>query len=222
MKSFFIVGDVHGCFYTLQKLLLQWKPKQQQLIFVGDIIDHGNFSPQVAQLVQDLQKKHPDTVLIRGNHEQQFMQHCLESFDEDWYGKSGERTFSQYLVEGRPIDPDAEWFKNLPLVFEHPNFIVSHAGISDSENPFDPNNKEGVVWQRNETKKLPQLQVFGHTPKEDALYDANVHAINIDTGAYKCNKLTALLLDKNGNISNIISVPTANEDMPEKKEECLL
>jgi len=222
MKTFFIVGDVHGCLHTLQLLLNKWNPKTQQLIFVGDIIDHGRNSPQVAELISDLQKKHKDTIVIRGNHEQLFLQHCLEEFNKDWYEKSGERTFSQYLIEGRKIDDDAEWFSTFPVYFETPTFIVSHAGISDTEEPFDPNNPEGVVWQRNETKKLERLQIYGHTPKEAALYDANSHSINIDTGAYKCNKLTALMIDKAGTITEVYSVDTQDEDLPLEKEECLL
>jgi len=222
MKDFFIVGDVHGCFYTLQLLLKNWNPKTQRLIFVGDIIDHGRHSPQAAQLIADLQNKHKDTIVIRGNHEQLFLQHCLEDFNKDWYEKSGERTFSQYLMAGREINKDAEWFSTFPLYFETPNFIVSHAGISDTEDPFDPNNPEGVVWQRNETIKLDRLQIFGHTPKETALYDANTHSINIDTGAYKCNKLTALIIDKAGTILDICNVDTQEEDLPLEKEECLL
>lgn len=213
MKSFFIVGDVHGCFYTLQLLLKHWNPKTQQLIFVGDIIDHGLHSPQVAELIFNLKKKHEDTIVIRGNHEQLFLQHCLEGFDKGWYERSGETTFSQYLIEGRKIDDDAEWFATFPLYFETSSFIVSHAGISDTENPFDAKNPEGVVWQRNETKKLDRLQIFGHTPKETAVYDSKTHAINIDTGAYKGNKLTALLIDNDANIADIYNVDTQDEDM---------
>ncbi|HEX7366824.1 MAG TPA: metallophosphoesterase family protein [Pelobium sp.] len=222
MKSFFIVGDVHGCFYTLKNLLTNWNPKTHQLIFVGDIIDHGKFSPQVARHIFEIQKSHKDTIVIRGNHEQLFLQHCLEEFDKDWYEKSGERTFSQYLVEGRKIDDDANWFSTFPLYFETTGFIVSHAGISDTKDPFDPKNPEGVVWQRNETKKLDKLQIYGHTPKEAALYDANSNSINIDTGAYKCNKLTALIVGEAGNIIDICSINTAEEDLPQEKEECLI
>ncbi len=222
MKSFFIVGDVHGCFYTLQSLLKNWNPETQQLIFVGDIIDHGIHSPQVAELISNLQKKHTDTVVIRGNHEQLFLQHCLEKFNKDWYEKSGERTFSQYLIEGRKIDDDAEWFSTFPLYFETPTFIVSHAGISDTDDPFNAKNPEGVVWQRNETKKLERLQIYGHTPKETAVYDANTHSINIDTGAYKRNKLTALMIDIAGNITDIYSVDMHDKDMQLEKKESLL
>lgn len=222
MKNFFIIGDVHGCYHTLKNLLKLWEPKKQQLIFVGDIIDHGNHSPLAAELIFNLQQQHKDTVILRGNHEHLFLNHCLNEFNEDWYEKSGERTFSQYLLEGREINKDAEWFSTFPLIFETPTFVVSHAGISDTENPFDPENKEGVVWQRNITKKLEQLQVFGHTPKEAAVYDMNTHAINIDTGAYKCNKLTGIILDKAGKILDIHSKDTHEEDLPQEKEECFI
>ncbi len=222
MKNYFIVGDVHGCFHTLQLLLKKWNPTKQQLIFVGDLIDHGNHSPLATELIFKTQKQHKDTTILRGNHEHLFINHCLTEFNKDWYEKSGERTFSQYLLAGREINKDAEWFASFPLYFETPNFIISHAGIADTENPFDPDNKQGVVWQRNETKKLEQLQIYGHTPKEAALYDVNSHSINIDTGAYKCNKLTGIVLNKSGEIIDIHSEETHEEDLPQEKQECMI
>ncbi len=221
MKNFFVVGDVHGCLHTLQELLKHWKPAKQQLIFVGDIIDNGNYSPETCAYISDIQKKHSDTVVIRGNHEQMFLQHCLTKFDEDWYEKAGDQTFRQYLSAGREINPDAEWFDTFPLIFETPTFIVSHAGISDTKDPFDPDNKEGVVWQRNETKKLEKLQIFGHTPKQAAVYDASSHSINIDTGAYKCNKLTAVVVDEKATIIDIFSENTLEQDLTKEEEQCV-
>lgn len=215
MKNHFIVGDVHGCLHTLQALLKKWKPKEQTLVFVGDIIDHGNYSPQVAELVYKLKEDHPDTVLIRGNHEQLFQLHINEAYNEDWFGKSGEATFTQYLSYKRSIEDDAAWFAYSPLYYETPILIVSHAGISHTEDPFNPKNIDGVLYHRNEIKKLDQLQVFGHTPQNNACYDSNSHSICIDTGAYKCNKLTAIIVDDKGNISDILEESTHPDDMPQ-------
>ncbi len=222
MKDYFIVGDVHGCFYTLEALLKNWKPKQQQLIFVGDIIDHGNHSAQVASLIDDIQKKHSDTVILRGNHEQLLINHCLNEFNEDWYQKSGEKTFGQYLLAGRNINEDAKWFASFPVYFNDETIFVSHGGMPKAENPFDPNNVDGIVWHRNEIQNLPQIQVYGHTPKVEAIFDATYNAINIDTGAYKCNKLTAIVIDKLGKINDLIGVETQEKDLPKEAAECII
>jgi serine/threonine protein phosphatase 1 len=100
--------------------------------------------------------------------------------------------------------------------------MVTHAGIPDSKDAFDPQNKDGVVWHRNEIVKLKQLQIYGHTPKQDAIYNAAFHAINIDTGAYKCNKLTAVMVDKTGEIQDLINEQTHANDLPVKTEECMI
>ena len=46
------------------------------------------------------------------------------------------------------------------------------------ENPFDANNIDGIVWHRNELQNLQQIQVYGHIPKDKALFDITFNAIN--------------------------------------------
>lgn len=52
MKKIFVIGDVHGCLHTLEKMLSYWEKNTEQLIFVGDLIDRGNFSPETVSLVK--------------------------------------------------------------------------------------------------------------------------------------------------------------------------
>jgi serine/threonine protein phosphatase 1 len=47
----FIIGDIHGCFYSLEKMLAHWEPKEQMLLLLGDYIDRGNFSGKVLKLL---------------------------------------------------------------------------------------------------------------------------------------------------------------------------
>jgi serine/threonine protein phosphatase 1 len=217
MKDHFIVGDVHGCLHTLQALLKKWKPKNQQLIFVGDIIDHGKFSPQTVEYIFDIKDKHPETVIVRGNHEELFQLHVNHKYDEDWLAKAGEKTFSQYLMYDRRINPDAEKFRKLPLYYETSSLLVSHAGVSETENPFDAANPDGVLYYRGPVKRLDKLQVFGHTPQELVHYDELTNAICIDSGAYKCDKLTALLVSKSGEILDLFEENTHSDDIPEEE-----
>ncbi|MEO5911542.1 MAG: metallophosphoesterase [Pelobium sp.] len=222
MKDHFIIGDVHGCYHTLQEILKHWKAKEQTLIFVGDIIDHGNFSPQTAAFIKDIQKKHPDTAVLRGNHEQLFIQHCLNKFNEEWYVKSGERTFAQYLKENREVQADADWFASFALHYETPTLLISHAGVSNTDDPYNAENEAGVVWHRDKIKKLPQLQVYGHTPQDEAVFDPETNSIDIDTGAYKGNKLTALIVKNDGAILDMLDEHTHKEDIPKEEEEPIL
>jgi serine/threonine protein phosphatase 1 len=211
-KEHLIVGDIHGCLHTLQALLKKWKPNTQQLIFVGDLVDHGNFCPQVVELAFNLKDEEPDSILIRGNHEEYFYKHVLKQYNEEWFQKSGERTFSQYLYHKRRIEPDAELFKKMPLYYQTPYLLVSHAGVCETAEPFNPDNVDSVLYQRNVIKKLEQLQVYGHTPVEKARYDEATHAICIDTGAYKYNKLSAIVVNTKGDIKDLIEQKTHHND----------
>jgi len=65
----FIIGDVHGCVHRLEKILNHWEPWDQKLVFVGDYIDRGNYSGRVLKLLWEFQKSHPETILLKGNHE---------------------------------------------------------------------------------------------------------------------------------------------------------
>ncbi len=217
MKDHFIVGDVHGCLHTLQTLLKKWKPRKQQLILVGDLIDNGKFSPQTVEYVFHLKEKNPDTVILRGNHEELFQLHVNEKYNEDWLSKAGEKTFSQYLMYDRRINPDAEKFNKLPLYYETPSLLVSHAGVSETKDPFDADNPDCVLYYRGPIKRLDKLQVFGHTPQDLVHYDETTHSICIDTGAYKGDKLTGLLVSKDGEILDLYEENTHPDDIVEEE-----
>ncbi|QNP51115.1 metallophosphoesterase [Hymenobacter qilianensis] len=68
--NLFIVGDVHGCYFTFLELLQHWNPAREMLIQVGDLVDRGNFSPETVAAAISLNLKHPkQTVFLKGNHE---------------------------------------------------------------------------------------------------------------------------------------------------------
>ncbi len=64
-----IISDVHGCCYTLKKLLkrVRRKDKEAQLVFVGDYQDRGLHSKEAMQVVIEEQKN--GAVCLRGNHD---------------------------------------------------------------------------------------------------------------------------------------------------------
>ena len=66
-----VVGDLHGHILDLFRVLKTYGlPKYHKMLFLGDIVDRGEFSTETITLVLALKVAFPDNVhIIRGNHE---------------------------------------------------------------------------------------------------------------------------------------------------------
>ena len=53
----FVIGDVHGQITMLNHLLEHWNPNEEQLLFVGDLVDRGENSKTTLELVYRLMKE---------------------------------------------------------------------------------------------------------------------------------------------------------------------
>ncbi|OHT08914.1 Ser/Thr protein phosphatase [Tritrichomonas foetus] len=77
--NFIIIGDLHGHILDLFRILkIYGFPPSQNYLFLGDIVDRGEFSTETIILIFLLKVLFPTNVyLIRGNHEfPEMMQHC--------------------------------------------------------------------------------------------------------------------------------------------------
>jgi predicted phosphodiesterase len=81
-----VIGDVHGCLAELVDLLAKLAPaKDDQLIFLGDLVNRGPDSHGVVSLVRSL----PNALSLLGNHELRLLQYRKEREpkilkDYDW------------------------------------------------------------------------------------------------------------------------------------------
>ena len=74
MTRLIAVGDVHGQLKMLEDLINQVKPTQDdQVVFLGDYIDRGPDSKGVIDYLIQFDQKLPQTIFLRGNHEQMFL-----------------------------------------------------------------------------------------------------------------------------------------------------
>lgn len=193
-KRLFAIGDVHGCFDSLKKLIetkIQLQ-KSDKLILLGDYIDRGNKSKEVIDYIIELQEKEFDIVPLLGNHEAML----LDAFDNErnisqWIYNGGNETLKSFEIESiTSIDPKyLKFFKELKYYYSLDEFLFVHAGFNNEiVNPFD--DYFCMLWKCREDYNHSLLKdktiVHAHCPVTSAICDKrirdNLDVINIDTG----------------------------------------
>ncbi|MCU7557871.1 metallophosphoesterase family protein [Macrococcus capreoli] len=200
--NYFIVGDIHGCYHTLKKLLKCWNPKEEQLIFVGDYINKGKHSKEVVQLVRKLQSEYPNTICIKGNHEHQMAEYILNDTPKHQIKENYKNTLEHYDLRHK-YKADVLWMRDLPLYYENSVLYVSHAGVNFlGFRKFKQESMWSVLRFRGKLKKMKKLQVIGHTPTEigKPVYMKQYHTLNIDAGAGNHDAMAAVVINKSGKV----------------------
>lgn len=199
-----IIGDVHGHYDALiallDKVALNY---DDQVYFLGDLIDRG---PKSAQVVDFVYQNHYKCLL--GNHEQMLLDaigdgQISSNYLQAWLYSGGYTTLVSYN-NNIPQDHIA-WLKTLPLYFDLGDVWLVHAGIHPNI-PLDEQSSEQFCWVRDEFHSINEpyfadkLIITGHTitftfpgVKPGQLV-AGAGWLDIDTGAYHQNSgwLTAL------------------------------
>ena len=159
-----MIGDVHGCYQPLQRLL-SVLPKNDHVVFCGDVINRGPDTPSTMQLVWSLVTAGQATWL-RGNHEQARLQ-ALE--------KPALSTPNPWLT----------LLQQLPTVFWGHGWVATHAGFNSNGHP-DLTIRE-PFWEHYDGSH--GLVVIGHTPRPDV--ERHGQIVMVDTGAVYGGKLSA-------------------------------
>ena len=220
--NLFIIGDVHGCFHTLSKLLKCWNPATDHLIQVGDLVDRGAHVPETVALARQLSEQYPEsTTFLMGNHEDAMLHHFSPQGPYlSWLSWGGRSTTDQYKLKPKLLAKHLPWLEQRPLLWQNDHVLVSHAGLADIPLAvaMDRDSSDGILWRRGPLRRLPQLQVVGHTPMDDGepIHDPDSHTMYIDTGAVFGRNLTGLRLSPTGEVLDIIMIPVDPNDLPEK------
>ncbi|MDX1810065.1 MAG: metallophosphoesterase family protein [Sulfurospirillaceae bacterium] len=205
MKQTFIIGDVHGCYYTLLALIKKL-PKKAKLIFLGDLCDKGNFSKEVIEFV--IENGHQ---CVKGNHEymmHNFINNALyeDDISSKWATKKGwggQKTIDSYRKNPQMLKKHLSWIEELPLFIEIDKYFITHGfglpyykrkHLKDSHALFVNRVYDATFmqdWEDFRTYKI--INIFGHCNFDEVLRGKQF--ICIDTGCCYGNKLTALNLD---------------------------
>ena len=219
MNDIYVIGDVHGHYNELVKLINKLPNKfDSKICFVGDLIDRGPDSKKVVDLVK---KYNYDCVL--GNHEQMCIEHAGNPYN--YVGGYGQSPLNNFGYNGGVSTLDSygnlellqnnieTFFLELPIFKHYPiknkdgkSLIVTHScclnyinDIEDFDN-IDSLDIEDIIWNRDaqngynyikESKEY--FNVFGHTITSEVII--NNKFASIETGIAAKNrggKLTCL------------------------------
>lgn len=213
--NYFIVGDIHGCYYTFLHLLSHWKREEEVLVLVGDLIDRGNYSAKVLAYCMEITRHSTNVVVLKGNHEAELIQYLVTGSNDNWTRQGGDDTLLNFEAYKLSLNHYLPWLQGLPLKFETTHFIVTHAGITTTINPYLEEDDNSVLWNRKPLRHLGKLQIHGHTPLKanQAKFTPDSNSWNIDTGAYYGYGLTALRIKADATVLESITLPTDQRDI---------
>lgn len=189
-----VVGDIHGCYRELLRLLEKVQLADEDcLISLGDIVDRGPDSVKVY----DFLRNRPNTIVLMGNHERKHLKQTLSYSQEIVKLQFGDR-YTEFL----------DWIRLLPYYYETPEAILVHAAV---ENGIDiAQQREEVLCGCTAGERYLERQygqaywtqfyrgvkpvIFGHHVVENRPLIVEQKAYGIDTGACHGGRLTALIL----------------------------
>jgi serine/threonine protein phosphatase 1 len=203
MQRIFAIGDIHGCFEKLKRLIekidIDWD--KDKLIFLGDYIDRGPDSFKVVEFLISLRKRHRNIILLKGNHEEMLENFLSGNNRVGYLMDGGQQTIDSYLKHNRansgfPMPEEhLDFFRSLDLFHQTDGYIFVHAGLKKGI-PLEQQNPREILWIRepfvHSKADFGKRVVFGHTPFDAPLLEAN--KIGIDTGAVYGNKLSCIRL----------------------------
>jgi len=123
--STYLIGDIQGCYDSLQRLLqkINFDPAADQLWLCGDLVNRGGQSLQVLRLLNSVSKSVSVTL---GNHDL----HLLASHDKYPHGNSGNPEFEEIFAASECASL-LEWLSSQPLAIwsEQHKLLRVHAGV---------------------------------------------------------------------------------------------
>jgi len=224
-----VIGDIHGCYYTLLELYDTVKTKYPdvEIYSVGDLLDRGKHSYKVVEFIKEKEIK-----FVPGNHDLMFS-HFFEKpasiFAQTWSHNDNQSTLASYSDDEGKVWEHIKLIKKQPLYLNLSDCFITHAGLSSyykKEVYKSDNNIEliiqiieeeykydhGIMWNRDKLLDIGKLQVVGHTPKKEITFDKKANVLYVDTGAFLKNSLSCAIIENNKWIDGI-SIKTNREDV---------
>lgn len=149
----YAIGDVHGCFRTLEALLdeLPFDAERDRLWMVGDLVNRGPDSAQVLRWARRKSRELGDRfVAVLGNHEIHLLARAA--------GADPRRRDSLDCILSAPDRGElVDWVRHRPLLHREGDTLLVHAGLLPA-------------WTADEAEHLArEVEEELHSPSSDRL-----------------------------------------------------
>lgn len=219
MLKTIIIGDVHGCYKQLARLMRKVRPdwSQDRVIFLGDLMDRGPQSWEVFDLVRKIRMEMGERcILLKGNHEQMMLDAEGDRMMMNlWYANGGEKTVRSFQKHRDQTWKHRGWFEQMKRFYETEEYLCVHGGVGPGGG--ENSDEDTLLWDRSmlEGNYCGKLVVIGHTPILRPFYlDGRGHkmeleeeeryllpktgCICLDTGCVFGGYLTAMTVEEGG------------------------
>lgn len=223
-QRIYAVGDIHGRHDLLTATLaaimadLGAHPSPAPtVIFLGDYVSRGPDSREVIETVRTWNPHGVDVVTLKGNHEDLLLGFLAgdPAMATEWFAQGGREALGSYGVTPEPSGgnlaqlrhdfsvalPDAHHHFLERLVAHHQvgGYRFVHAGVAPGV-PLDGQRDHDQMWVRGPfldcLEDFGAVIVHGHSIAAEPQFRRN--RIGIDTGAYRSDRLTCLVIDETG------------------------
>jgi|SaaInlStandDraft_7_1057024.scaffolds.fasta_scaffold42423_2 serine/threonine protein phosphatase 1 len=192
-------------------------PVHPVVVYLGDYLDRGDFCRELIDLLLDDPLEDITAFHLRGNHEQKVLEFLVDTeIGSDWIFWGGAATLRSYGADIE--DPrfgrlgwdwlQEEFRQRLParhLAFLNKtlsshtigDYFFVHAGVKPDV-PLSEQTSKDLLWIRGEfldsQQDFGKKIVHGHTIVDDV--EVHPNRIAVDTGAWRTNKLSCLILER--------------------------
>ncbi|MCM8829786.1 MAG: serine/threonine protein phosphatase [Candidatus Omnitrophica bacterium] len=115
------LGDTHGDYKTARMIINGFiNKKRHYIVMLGDYVDRGEDSRKNIDFLIEMRQKHPNLIMLAGNHEMFFIRECSPS---DFWDALSKEEYEYY----RSV------FSKLPLAVSGNGFLALHGALPDIE-----------------------------------------------------------------------------------------
>ena len=190
--AIYAIGDIQGCYDSLQQLLekLDYSPENDQLWFVGDLVNRGTKSLKTVRFVKSLGDS---AITVLGNHD--------ISLIAMHYGVISQSPSLKKFLNSKHREELIDWLRYRPVfhVDDELGLCMAHAGVSPQWSLKQAINRahEIEVPLRGNNTKQWLMQVYGNMPnlwnKDLQSYARHRYIVNAFTRMRYCDAMDGSL-----------------------------